>query len=111
MLNKINGNQSISSSLNTPCSMEYDKHVLKEGDGIIITTKLYKIENCKLQRAYHVCGARLWFVINIVCEAIELKKRENKRYNRFRRFVQQKLLTEACCQSICTINEMTRYCP
>jgi len=111
MLNQINANEHILSSSNAPCFVKYDKHLLKEGDGITIAKKLYKVENCKLQRAYHACGARLWFVINFVCEAIELQKRESKPYDRFRRFVQEKLLTEACCQSICTINEMTRYCP
>jgi len=111
MLNQIDANRNNLSSSSKICILKYNKHLLKEGDEVIINTKLHKVEGCQLQRAYQACGTHLWFVINIVCGAIESQGGENTRYKRFRRFTHKKLLTEACCQSTCTINEMTRYCP
>jgi hypothetical protein len=96
---------------NNSCTVKHGNGFLKEGEGIIIRRKLFKVEDCHLQRAYHACGARLWFVVNMVCVAIELDE-ATKRINKYiRRFTQEKLLTEACCSSTCTISEIVRYCP
>lgn len=108
--------QTISSSLKTNCTLYHNNEILHEGDSIMIGTKLFKVEGCQLQRAYHACGTHLWAVINIVCGAIEVHKGKSKNYRhssnrRFRRFTRENLLIEACCLTTCTINEMTRYCP
>lgn len=90
------------------CSLKHGFRSLKEGEKITIQDKLYKVEDCQLQRAYQTCGTHLWFMINIVCEAIDKQK---PRKQRKRRFVEEKLLSDACCDHACTVNEMTRYCP
>lgn len=104
-------NEQIISSLNKNCTLKYNNEILNEGDSVMIITKLFKVESCQLQRAYHACGPHLWGVINIVCEAIELNRKNSKHHNRLRRFTREKLLIEACCLTTCTINEMARFCP
>ena len=90
--------------------VKYGKRSLKEGQQILIHKKLYKVEDCELHRAYHACGTHILFIINIVCHALEQHKIVPHK-NRLPRFSKQKLLTEACCQHLCTVSEMTRYCP
>jgi len=92
------------------CVVKHNGQKLNEGDIIDIKGKFYKVEDCELHRAYHACGTHIIFIINIVCQAIEQHKLTPAK-KRFTRFVQQKLLTEACCQNLCTVSEMTRYCP
>jgi hypothetical protein len=110
-INQTNGGRIFLSSLNTNCTIQHGKRLLNEGEKISMNGKLYKVEECNLQRAYQTCGTHLWFMINIVCEAIEVQKQKTEQANRMRRFLQEKLLSEACCEHACTINEMTRYCP
>ncbi|CAF3296269.1 unnamed protein product, partial [Rotaria sp. Silwood2] len=98
------------SSMKGNCTIEYDEGELHEGDTIEVYGKFYKVEDCELHRAYHACGTHVLFLINIVCQALE-QKQIDLNQKRFSRFVKHKLLTEACCQSVCTVSEMTRYCP
>jgi hypothetical protein len=102
-------NQNILSSSKKNCVLRHDDSLLKEGDEVAIITKLYKVENCQLQRAYQACGAQLWVAVNIVCEGIDEQK--HKYTNRFRRFSQEKLLIESCCLRTCTVHEMAQFCP
>jgi len=111
VVNQVNGGRILLPSLNGGCVFEHENHSYNEGDKLMSNGKLYKVEGCQLQRAYQTCGTHLWFMINIVCGAIEAQKSKNKDSNRFRRFAQEKLLTEACCENSCSIAEMTRYCP
>lgn len=92
------------------CSVEHNGQKLTEGDVIDVQRKLYKVEDCELHRAFHACGTDILYIINIVCQAVEQHKITSSK-QRYTRFVKQKLLTEACCQSFCTVSEMTRYCP
>ena len=95
-VNEISTDQnSTTTTTNKTCTVRHGKRLLKEGDEITINTRLYKVEYCILQRAYHACGAHLWVMIKI----------------RRRRFTEEKLLIDACCLNICTVHEMTRYCP
>jgi len=94
----------------TTCVIDYNGQKLLEGDAIEINGKFYKVEDCALHRAYHACGTQIIYIVNLVCQAVEQNKLKSHR-TRFTRFAQQKLLTEACCQSLCTVSEMTRYCP
>ena len=91
------------------CSIQYEDKTLYEGQEIMVEQRLFRVEDCHLQRAYQTCGTHLWFMINIVCQAIEQHKYKTK--GRLRRFAQQKLLSEACCENACTVSEMSRYCP
>ena len=94
------------------CTLKHGNRLLKEGDKITVSDKLYKVEECQLQRAYQTCGTHLWFMINIVCEAIDKQKPRTSAIRiPSRRFAEEKLLSDACCDHACTVNEMTRYCP
>jgi hypothetical protein len=107
---QTNANENISLSPSNNCSVKYGENLLKDGEVIAIKLKLYKVEDCQLQRAYHVCGPYLWFMIDIVCKALELDDGA-KRFKKYvRRFTQQKLLSEACCLTACTISEMALFC-
>ncbi|CAF2589319.1 unnamed protein product [Rotaria sp. Silwood2] len=107
----IDANENVVSMPNENCTVKYGRRLLKEGTEISINRKLYKVEDCQLQRAYQTCGPHLWHIINIVCDAIDQHKRKNQLSSRIRRFAQEKLLSDACCLSSCTVAEMTRYCP
>ncbi|CAF0916561.1 unnamed protein product [Adineta steineri] len=114
ILNAVNqngGHPTPLSSLNINCTVQHDTHSLTEDEKVTIRGKLFKVEDCNLQRAYQACGTQLWFMLNIVCGAVESQKQGRKFKNHHRRFAQEKLLSEACCQNTCTITEMTRYCP
>lgn len=111
VFNQANCGRVPSSIPNEACSLEHGNRLLSEGEKVMVNGKLYKVEDCHLQRAYQTCGTHLWAIINIVCEAIDVQKQKNKHSNRFRRFAQEKLLTDACCENSCTVAEMTRYCP
>ena len=102
--------KAITASKDENCVVEHNGQKLSEGDSIDIKGKFYKVEDCALHRAYHACGTHIIFIINIVCQAVE-QHRLNPNKKRYSRFAQQKLLTEACCQNLCTVSEMTRYCP
>jgi hypothetical protein len=108
---RIDANEYLSSSSNETCTVKYGKRLLNEGEEILINRKLYIVEDCHLQRAYQACGSHLWYMIDIVCEALDLHGKNDIRRDRIRRFTQIKLLSEACCLTACTIVEMTRYCP
>ncbi|CAF1688648.1 unnamed protein product [Adineta ricciae] len=104
--------QNSSLSLDKSCKVKYGKQVLKEGKELSIKGKLYKVEDCHLQRAYQACGTHLWFMLNIVCGAIESQKvKPTRSLPRARRFTQEKLLSDACCENSCTVAELARYCP
>lgn len=110
-----NGNVSCrtltSSGKNVTCTMNHDGNLLKESQSIEIKGKLFKVEECALQRAYHACGSYLLQMVSIACEILDQQKQKNLNTNRSKRFIPRKLLTEACCETLCTVNEMTRYCP
>jgi hypothetical protein len=91
--------------------LDYDGHALKEGQSVEIKGKLYKMEECGLQRAYHACGSYLMQMVSIACELIGHQKKKRLDTSRVPRFIPRKLLTEACCETLCTVAEMTRYCP
>ncbi|CAF5189284.1 unnamed protein product, partial [Rotaria sp. Silwood1] len=101
----------ISNNVNSNCTKEHEGRLLKEGESVEKNGKLYKMENCTLHRAYHACGTYLLQMVSIACEVVTQQKHKNLNSNRFRRFLRRKLLTEACCQTLCTVAEMTLYCP
>ncbi len=108
LFNPLDANEN---SSDKTCNLKYGKRLLKEGREVSINGKLYKVEDCKLQRAFHGCGTHLWFMLSIVCDGIKLQKEKDKYRNRIRRFTQEKLLSEACCEHSCTVTEISRYCP
>ncbi len=111
VINPSNGGRVLFRSSDANCTLQSGNYLLKEGDKTLVNGKLFKVEECNLQRAYQTCGTHLWFMINIVCGAIDVQKQKTKYDNRVRRFAQETLLTDACCDNSCTVAEMTRYCP
>jgi len=103
--------QKVLSSINVNCTINHDGYLLKEGESVEIRGKLYKMEDCGLHRAYHACGSYLLQMVSIACEVVQRQKQTMPSKKRFRRFLRRKLLTEACCETLCTVSEMTRYCP
>jgi hypothetical protein len=92
------------------CIVKHGENLLKEGEIIEIKLKLYKVEDCQLQRAYHLCGIHILNMVSFVCRAIAAdQERQNFKKN-VRRFTQKKLLIDTCCLNVCTISEMARYC-
>ncbi|CAF0893400.1 unnamed protein product [Didymodactylos carnosus] len=90
------------------CKIEYDGKMYKEDDTLTIKGKYYKVEECHLIRAYHACGPNVLFMFKIVCRLVE-----QYTSNRRRRAIYHygpKVITQACCENVCTIAEMTRYC-
>src|SRR5690348_3006200 len=87
VINQTNGSRFLSASLHGNCTIEHESRLLNEGEKITIKGKLFKVEECHLQRAYQTCGYHLWYMINVVCEAIETQKQKNGRgHHRFRKF-------------------------
>ena len=97
--------------VNSNCTVTYNEQLYRETEAILIGKKLYKIEDCQIQRAYQACGTPLWFMMQVVCGSVEKQRKKQKNKIRFRRFTQEKLLTDSCCVHLCTIQEMSRYCP
>jgi hypothetical protein len=111
IFNQNVSSRTVLSSVNVNCTIDYDGRLLKEGESVEIGGKIYKMEDCDLHRAYHACGTYLLQMVSIACGVVEEKNQKNLNTNRFRRFIRRKLLTEACCETLCTVAEMTRYCP
>jgi hypothetical protein len=111
MVTQTAWSRTVLSSVNVNCTMDYGGRLLKEGESIEIKGKLYKVEDCGLHRAYHACGTYLLQMVSIACEVVQKQKSTDVSKKRSRRFLQRKLLTEACCETLCTVSEMTRYCP
>ncbi|CAF1209803.1 unnamed protein product [Adineta ricciae] len=93
------------------CTVEYNGNLLTEGQTIEMKKKLYKIEDCGIHRAYHACGVYLLQMVSIACDILRRDVRSLPATKRVRRSIRRKLLTEACCETLCTVAEMTRYCP
>ena len=102
--------EEISSTVPDKCQLNHEGKVLNEGESVEINGKIYKVEDCVLNRAYHACGTHLFYVLNIVCQALE-QNPATKQQKRSNKFLRPKPLTEACCSNLCTVAEMARYCP
>jgi hypothetical protein len=91
-------------------------NTLSEGEIVKIKNKWFKVEDCRLNRAYLVaCGSKFFFQVrDLVCSYVE------QHYGRkiTRRQTQDDLINVidtsfygVCCQSACTIAELVQYCP
>ncbi|CAF0861012.1 unnamed protein product [Didymodactylos carnosus] len=97
---------------NGQCLIDYDDRLLSEGESVQIKGKLYKNEDCLLERAYHACGPNILQMVKIVCRIVDqyLSKITKSIVTR-RSAASPKIISESCCRSVCTISELTRYCP
>ena len=94
---------------NDECALQHGNRLLKEAETLKINEKLFKVEKCRLERAYQTCSKQLWLMISVVCSAID-EQRKKTLPQRHRRFKGEELLTEACCDRACTVAEMTGFC-
>lgn len=117
------------------CVVEYDGQYLTENSVLQIRKKLYRVENCLLERVFHACGPNLLLMLNVVCRVVERHQTTqittspstttptiNDRQtvtppsldviqNIYRRGSKTpRVITESCCENLCTISELSRYC-
>jgi hypothetical protein len=112
------------------CTVEYDGQYLTENSVIQIRKKLYRVEDCLLERVFHACGPNLLLMINVVCRVVEPYQTTTTPMTTIRRptipsslaFIHRiyprasksktpRVITESCCEGLCTISELSRYCP
>ena len=108
------------------CFVEYDSLYLTESSVIQIRKKLYRVENCLLERVFHACGPNLLIMLNVVCRVVEHHQTTtttattttlptNLQGEIFHRLSPRasktpRVITESCCENLCTISELSRYC-
>ncbi|UJR13496.1 hypothetical protein I4U23_000510 [Adineta vaga] len=98
------------------CFVEYDNQLLSEYSVIKIRKKNFRVENCLLERVYHACGPNLLLMLSVVCRVLEqdgsassYKLTNTKRAISSTRLTKH-VITESCCENLCNISEITRYC-
>jgi hypothetical protein len=112
------------------CIVEYDDQYLTENSVVQLRKKLYRVENCLLERVFHACGPNLLLMLNVVCRVVEqqqtttttttpmtdLRRQTIPESTSFlhriypRADKTPRVITESCCENLCTISELTRYC-
>ncbi|CAF0734635.1 unnamed protein product [Rotaria sp. Silwood1] len=104
------------------CTIELKNHgdkstAITEGEIVKIKNKWFKVEDCRLNRAYIVtCGSQLFLRLhNLVCSYVEqhydkklLKKRQTE--DDLINIIDRSYYSE-CCKSACTVSELIQYCP
>lgn len=90
---------------------------LTEGEIVVLKDKWFKVENCRLNRAYMApCGSRLFHqMVDFVC-AFTGQHSEQKIYKRDLSHedlisIIDKTYFDLCCRSACTVAELLQYCP
>lgn len=109
------------------CVVEYDNQYLTENSVLQVRKKLYRVENCLLERVFHACGPNLLLMLNVVCRVVEQQQTTTPMTARRRQtsttaplYIHRlypraskkspRVITESCCENLCTISELTRYC-
>lgn len=93
-------------------------HRLTEGEIVPIQRKWYKVEDCRLNRAYvTTCGSALFYhMLDVICPYVNDHSYGTKSLFKRRQVnddlvsVLDKSYYGVCCQSACTITELARYC-
>jgi hypothetical protein len=105
------------------CFVDYDGQLLAETSVIKIRKKIFRVEDCVLERVYQTCGPNLLLMLSVVCRVVEQHKTSNV-YTNFKREASlssidhfditedkvKRVITESCCENLCSIAELTRYC-
>jgi hypothetical protein len=90
---------------------------ISEGEIVKIKEKWFKVEDCRLNRAYMaLCGSRLFHQMrDLVCSYVD--QHYGKKILK-RRQTTDELISildtsyyGICCKSACTISELIQYCP
>jgi hypothetical protein len=104
------------------CSVELNEQskkskLLIDGEIIKIKNKWFKVEECRLNRAYTMpCGSKLFYQLrDLACSFVE---QHNDNKTRVPQQTNDQLIQNldrsyysACCESACTIFEFLQYCP
>jgi hypothetical protein len=109
--------------IDNQCFVEYDGRLLGENSVIKIRKKVFRVDNCLLERVYHACGPNLLLMLGVVCRVVEQHKISNTLVNLKREanvlptyyfdptaHRTKRVITESCCENLCSISELTRYC-
>ena len=105
------------------CFVEYAGQLLAEMSVLKIRKKIFRVEDCLLERVYQTCGPNLLLMLSVVCRVVEQHKTSNV-FSNFKRETSlssiehfdsiedrtKRVITESCCENLCSITELTRYC-
>ncbi len=110
-------------TINDQCFVEYDGKLLAENSVIKIRRKVFRVEDCVLERVYHACGPNLLLMLGVVCRFFEQDRSSNALASLKREASlsilhhlypannrKKRVITESCCENLCSISELTRYC-
>ncbi|UJR13497.1 hypothetical protein I4U23_000511 [Adineta vaga] len=100
------------------CSVELrdQSKQLTEGEVIKLKNKFFKVEECRLNRAYRApCGSRLFNQLrNLVCSTAEQNHQQHiqrrQQTNNEPNYFLNRSGYNYCCESACTIAEFVQYC-
>ena len=89
-----------------------ESKIFSEGEVIKIKTKWYKVEGCRLNRAYPVaCGSKLFYQLrDLTCSLVHENQEYRGPVQRRADNVRAELSKSPCCESACTIAEFLQYC-
>jgi hypothetical protein len=105
------------------CFVQYNNQLFPESRVIKIRRKIFRVDDCVLERVYHACGPNLILMLSVVCRLVEQHKISNEYINTKREANllsmyhlgptadrKKRVITESCCENLCSISELTRYC-
>ena len=100
------------------CSVELNKQykTLTEGEIIKIKNKWFKVEDCRLNRAYRApCASKLYYQLrDFACSFVDQHSDGKVRTRRQTKDELIKFLDKSyysvCCESACTISEFIQHC-
>ncbi|CAF1431953.1 unnamed protein product [Rotaria magnacalcarata] len=101
------------------CSIQLkdQSKTLSEGEIIKIKNKWFKVEECRLNRAYPVsCRSKLFYRLrDLACSLAEHAHNNNMHEKRQTKEDPMEILDQSyynfCCESACTVSEFLQSCP
>ena len=101
------------------CFVDYEGKLFAEQQVMRIGKKMYRVEDCLFERVFHACGSHLLYILNIVCRLAEQPasvravsfntKRDTAAFDENGKQA-PRIISESCCDNLCNISELTRYC-
>lgn len=91
--------------------------ILSEGEITKIKNKWFKVEECRLNRAYPVpCGSKLYYQLrDLACSIYEQNHDKNVKIREEAKDELTHALgrsySDICCESACTVSEFIQACP
>ena len=92
------------------CFVDYQGKLLAENEVMQIQKKMYRVEDCLLERVFHGCGPKLIYMLHIVCRVVEQHAVPRAVASDSSGSKATRMISESCCQDVCNISELTRYC-